>query len=66
MPQIKAAKTEEGVKGLKDKANSALRAAIINMEGVTLEEYRQIVAALQTDAVLEARLRKILDSMPRQ
>ena len=65
-PQIDAAKTEDEAKGLADKGNSAIRAAIINTEGVTLEEYLQINDALRTDAVLQARFRKIIDSMSRQ
>ncbi len=66
MPQINAAKTEDETKSLVDKVNSANEAAIINTEGVTLEEYRLINDALRTDVVLMARLRKIIDSMPRQ
>jgi len=66
MPQIKAAKTEDEGKGLAYKANSAIIAAIIDTEGVTLEEYRQINDALRTDTVLLARVRKIFDSMSRQ
>ncbi len=66
MPQIKAAKTEDEGKGLTYKANSAIFAAIIDTEGVTLEEYRRINDALQTDTVLLARVRKIFDSMSRQ
>ncbi len=66
MPQLNAAKTEDEGKGLAYKANSAIIAAIINTEGVTLEEYRQINDALRTDAVLQARFRKIFNSMSRQ
>ena len=66
MPQITAAKTDDEGKGLADKASSEIEAAIINTEGVTLEEYRQINDALRTDVVLLARLRKIIDSMSRQ
>ncbi len=65
-PQINAAKTEDEAKGLADKGNSAITAAIINAEGVTLEEYLQINDALRTEAVLRARLNKIIDSMSRQ
>ncbi len=65
-PQINAAKTEDEAKGLADKGNSAIKAAIINTEGVTLEEYLQINDALQADAVLQARFRKIFNSMSRQ
>lgn len=66
MPQINAAKTKDEAKGLVDKANSVNEAAIVNTEGVTLEEYRQINDALRTDVVLLARVRKIIDSMSRQ
>ena len=66
MPQINAAKTEDEANGLADKGDSAIKAAIINTEGVTLEEYRQINDALRNDAVLVARVRKIFDSMSRQ
>ncbi len=66
IPQLNAAKTEDEAKGFVDKGNSAIEAAIINTEGVTLEEYRQINDALRTDAVLLARLQKIIDSKSRQ
>ncbi len=66
IPQLNAAKTEDEGKGLTYKANSAIIAAIIDTEGVTLEEYRQINDAVRTDAVLWARLRKIIDSKSRQ
>ena len=65
-PQINAAKTKDEVNGLADKGQSAIKAAIINTEGVTMEEYRQINDALRTDAVLQARFRKIFNSMSRQ
>ncbi len=66
MPQLNAAKTEDEAKGLIDKATSAIESAIINTEGVTLEEYRQINDTLRTDVVLVARFRKIIASMSRQ
>ncbi len=66
MPQINAAKTEDETKSLIDMVNSENEAAIINTEGVTLEEYRQINDALRTDVVLVARFRKIIASMSRQ
>ncbi len=65
-PQIIAAMTADEAKGLADKGNSAIKAAIIDTEGVTLEEYLQINDALKTDAVLQARFRKIFNSMSSQ
>ena len=46
--------------------NSENEVSIIDTEGVTLEEYRQINDALRADVGLVARFREIIASLSRQ
>jgi uncharacterized membrane protein len=55
-PQIDAASSEARAEQLREQANSEIEAVIAATENMTLDEYRAIYHAAQTDAVLAAMI----------
>ena len=62
-PQIKAAKNEQQAKDLEQQAQSELIAAVEQTDGITMDEYNQIVQDSRNDRVLSARLGKMYQEM---
>ncbi len=62
-PQIKAAKSEQQAKDLESQARTELIAAVESTDGITMDEYNQIVTESRNDRVLQARLGKIYEEM---
>ncbi len=62
-PQIKAAQSEQQANELREQARGELMAAVEQTDGITMEEYNQIVQASRNDRVLSARLGKIYEEM---
>lgn len=55
-PKINAAKSEEEGQALKVEANAALAAAIENTQGITVDEYKQLMDASRSDPSLKRKL----------
>lgn len=60
-PRIQGAQDETEAAQLRDQANSELVAAIENAQGISVEEYREISQAAQSDPQLMARISGIFD-----
>lgn len=55
-PRVQAAENEAEQKALVEEANTAIRGAVEDVEGITVEEYIQIGEAAQADPALAQRI----------
>lgn len=62
-PRIQGAQDETEAAQLRDQANSELVAAIESADGISVEEYREISQAAQSDPELMARISEIIEEM---
>jgi hypothetical protein len=60
-PKIEGAADEDAANQLREEANADLAAAIEETDGITVEEYRTIAQAAQSDPALSTRLREIYE-----
>ena len=58
-PRIQAAENEEQAAQLREEANAALLETISKTEGITIDEYKEIGQAAQSDPQLAARINEI-------
>jgi hypothetical protein len=62
-PRIQGAQNETEATQLREQANRELVTAIEHSDGITVEEYKQISQAAQSDPQLMERITKIFDEM---
>jgi uncharacterized protein DUF4168 len=60
-PRIQGAQNETEATQMREQANGELVAAIEQSDGITIDEYRQISQAAQSDPALMARISEIFD-----
>jgi hypothetical protein len=65
-PRIQGAQNETEAAQLREQANQELVAAIQQSNGISVDEYRQISQAAQSDPQLMARITEIFDQMQAQ
>jgi hypothetical protein len=65
-PRIQAAQSETEKTQMREQANRELVAAIEHSDGITVDEYKQISQAAQSDPQLMERITKIFDDMQAQ
>jgi Domain of unknown function (DUF4168) len=65
-PRIQGAQNETEAAQLREQANGELVAAIQQSNGISVEEYRQISQAAQSDPTLMDRISQIFDKMQPQ
>jgi Domain of unknown function (DUF4168) len=58
-PRIQAAENEQHAAQLREEANAALLETISKTEGITIDEYKEIGQAAQSDPELAARINEI-------
>jgi len=58
-PRIKGAESQEAADDLRAQADAELRATIEATDGISLNEYKEIAQAAQTDPALSARIEEI-------
>jgi hypothetical protein len=62
-PRIQAAPSETEAAEMREQANSQLVEAINQSSDITVDEYREISAAAQSDPALMARISEIIEEM---
>jgi Domain of unknown function (DUF4168) len=65
-PRIQGAQSETEAAQMREQANGELVAAIEHSNGISVDEYRQISEAAQSDPTLMTRITQIFDSMQPQ
>ena len=65
-PKIQSAQNETEATQMREQANRELVAAIQQSDGITVDEYKQISQAAQSDPQLMQRITKIFDDMQGQ
>jgi hypothetical protein len=65
-PRIQSAQSETEATQMREQANRELVAAIEQSDGITIDEYKQISQAAQSDPQLMERITKIFDEMQGQ
>ena len=65
-PRIQGAQNETEAAQLREQANGELVAAIEHSNGISVDEYRQISEAAQSDPTLMTRITQIFDNMQPQ
>lgn len=65
-PQVEAAESDQQAEALARQAGEEMRAVVENTDGITVEEYRQIIDAVQNDPELKGRIDGILLQMRQQ
>jgi hypothetical protein len=62
-PQVEAAESDQQAEALARQAGEEMRTAVENTDGITVEDYQQIVDAAQSDPDLKGRIDGILLAM---
>lgn len=65
-PKIQAAESEDQAAAMLDQADSEMRQAIENTDGIGLEEYQNIMKAAQTDQELRGQIETLLKDVAPQ
>ena len=65
-PRIQGAQSETEAAGMREQANDELVEAINEADGITVDEYREISQAAQTDPELMARISEMIDELQPQ